>query len=127
MPELVRMLSDFEEVLAGYRALVERTHAAFLVVLFPVRVQVSERDWKLLYRATGLDPAGFDLERPNRSILRFCADRRMDCLDLLPAFREAQRAGRGPLFRALGDMHFNDQGQAVAAAAIARHPSVGGR
>jgi hypothetical protein len=51
----------------------------------------------------------------------------MDCLDLLPAFREAQRAGRGPLFRALGDMHFNDQGQAVAASAIARHPSVGGR
>jgi len=121
MYEVSVMHDDFEEVLAGFDALVRRSGSRLLVVLFPLRFQVSERDWRLLVRSTGLDPERFDLAAPNRRIREFCAEQGIACLDLLPAFRAAERSGRGPLYRPRGDMHFNDAGQALAAEAIADH------
>jgi hypothetical protein len=124
MPEIEQMYRDFENTLAGLHALALREEARLFVVLFPVRAQVSERDWRLLVRRFGLDSDRFDLEYPGRRILDFCRARGIACLDALLALREAERAAQGPLYRPRGDMHLSDRGQEVTARAIASWLSV---
>lgn len=119
MREAAEMFADFEEVLTGLKDLVERHGSRLLVVLFPTRMQVSAKDWRLLTRAYSLDPARFDLNYPDRRIVEHCGRSGIDCLDLLPAFRAADAGGR--LYRSRGDMHLNERAQALAAREIARH------
>jgi hypothetical protein len=121
MDEIAEMHADLDAVLNGLAAEVARHGSRLAVVLFPVRIQVSERDWWLLQRASSLDSARFDLDAPNRRILASCRRGGLDCLDLLPAFRAAHARGEGPFFRPRGDMHFNAAGQAFGAARIADH------
>jgi hypothetical protein len=115
------MFADIEEVLLGLDRAVNVRGGRLVVVLFPVRLQVSAEDWSLLVRAYSLDSAKFDRDYPNRRLLDFCRMSDIDCLDLTPAFREAHSGNGRPLYRARGDMHFNDAGQALAAAEIAKH------
>jgi hypothetical protein len=126
--EGAEMFADFEAVLDGFARLVARRGSRLVVVLFPTRFQVSEADWRLLWRAYSLDPARFDLDAPNRRIADYCRRLRIDCLDLLAAFRAAEPGGA--LYRSRGDMHLNESGQALAAREIARHlraPTAKGR
>jgi hypothetical protein len=86
-----------------------------LVAVFPQRFQASDADWRATAFEYGLDPAAFDLELPNRRVAAACARARLDCLDLLPAFR----AESAPAYLPHGDMHWNAKGHAVAARALA--------
>jgi len=121
MKEGAKMFADFEDVLSGFNDLVTQHASRLFVVLFPERVQVSPKDWKLLIRAYSLDRTKFDLNYPNRRILDFCGKSGIACLDLLPLLREAEQRGDGPLYRSRGDMHLNETGQALAAQEIAKH------
>jgi len=121
MKAIEGMYSDFEEVLSGFHRLAGRHGSELLVVLFPVRIQVSKKDWKLLRRAYSLDERKFDLTYPNRRIVDFCKKEGISCLDLLPSFNEAAGRGRSSFYRPRGDMHFNELGQALAAEKIGKY------
>jgi hypothetical protein len=75
-----------------------------------------------MIRRHGLDPAGYDLDLPQKLIRRYCQESGIVCVDLLPAFRE-QGAGGG-LYR-YRDTHYAPEGNALAAreagAAIREH------
>jgi hypothetical protein len=118
MPEVETWFRDLESVLAGFRAEVADAGSKLLVVVFPVRIQVDARDWKLIERAYALREDAFDLEYPNRRIAANCAGEGIELLDLTAVFRERLEAGEGPLYRPRGDMHFNEAGQRLAAEAI---------
>ena len=114
------MYEEFEEILLGVRDVVKRSEAELLVVLFPVRIQVSEDDWGRLVSAYSLDESRFDLDYPNRRILAFCEAHDIFCLDLLTRFKAAWRDDQATLYQPRGDMHFNDEGQRLAAEEIAK-------
>lgn len=97
-------------------------HVPVLFALFPQRFQTSAGEWQATLRRWGLAPSAFDASLPNRRILAGCAERGLDCLDLLPAFRS--ECGAGPCYLGLGDMHWNARGHAVAAHALAARISV---
>jgi SGNH hydrolase-like domain, acetyltransferase AlgX len=95
----------------------KRNGAGLTVVILPQRFQMTEREWSATLFAYGLDPAAFDINAPNSRLLSGCATRHLDCVDLLPALREA--AQTDVLYQRAGDMHWNRRGQAVAAGVLA--------
>jgi hypothetical protein len=62
----------------------------------------------------GVARSALDLELPQRRLVRFCAERRVPCLDLLPRFTGAADT------YAPCDTHWNARGNHLAAAEIAR-------
>jgi hypothetical protein len=117
MPEIENMLHDFEEVLSGFRQRVEANGGKFLVVLFPIRIQVSQRDWSLFTKFNFLTQSKFDLYYPNRRIINYCMNKNITIIDLTSEFIKSRNKH---LYRANGDMHFNEAGQELAARVIAK-------
>lgn len=103
------------DAMLGYVArmqeLAEARGRQLLVVIFPNRIQVENRE--------ALTSAVFDAARPDQQILAFCAERGLACLDLLPVLQAAWEArGEGLYFPV--DRHLTPAGTRIAAAAIAR-------
>lgn len=121
MPEIQKMYRDVGEMLAGMHRAVAADGRAFLVLLFPVRIQVAQRDWDLLARFYSLDCNQFDLRKPNRHIITFCEQQNMECLDSLPILYRWNEEHGEPVYRTRGDMHFNERGQQVVAEYLAAY------
>lgn len=102
--------------LAALRTRCDSAGLRLVVALFPQRFQVSAEEWPATLWERGLDPKAFDPEAPNRVLLEGCRGRGLDCVDLLPPLR---RSCDRPCYLPRGDMHWNERGHAVAAAAIA--------
>ena len=99
-------------------AVCRRNDAAFVAVLLPQRFQLTEGEWDRTSFKFGLDQKAFDLSGPNRRVMLWCAEEGVNCLDLLPAFRDA----RGENYSlSMGDMHWNSEGHRLAAYALAAH------
>lgn len=121
MPEIQGVYQDMDEMLTGMYRAVTTEGATFLVVFFPVRIQVAQKDWDLLSRFDALDRDKFDLQKPNRHVLALCKHQGIECLDSLPALRQWYEAHGEPVYRTRGDMHFNEIGQRVVAEHIAAY------
>jgi len=121
MPEIRGVYQDMDEMLTGMHQAVTTEGATFLVVLFPVRIQVAQKDWDLLARFYALDPDQFDLQKPNRHVLALCERQGIECLDSLPALRQWYGTHGEPVYRTRGDMHFNEIGQRVVAEHLAAY------
>lgn len=115
MPEIEHKFDDFETELSGFSKQITAHNSSLLVVLFPVRIQVSEKDWGLLTKYYSLRKEKFDLNYPNQRIAQFCKSRAINCLDLVQPFRVFVQQSKQYLFRSRGDMHFNEKGQALTA------------
>jgi hypothetical protein len=119
MPGIDAIYADFEETLAGFADTAARNGSRLAVVLFPVRIQLHGKDWELLRRFYRLRDEKFDLEYPDRRLLAFCRSHDILCTDALPALKAAAREHPwSHLYRARGDMHFNERGQEVVAAGL---------
>jgi hypothetical protein len=115
LPEVDHWFREFHEIIVGMKKRVAANGSDFLLVLFPTRCQVDDRDWQALTRFYCLDASKFDLDYPNRRILEFCQQDQISCLDLTPRFRDVIRERGDRLYMGRGDMHFNVRGQALAA------------
>jgi hypothetical protein len=82
-------------------------------VLIPDEFQVNLEVLTAAVRDAGVDRAEVDLERPQRRLKAFCADRGVPCLDLLDAFWGM------PDTYAARDTHWNVRGNRLAAARLA--------
>lgn len=93
---------------------VELAGAKLHVVYVPAMVQIEEANWhrkKELNQLVG----EYDLARPNRQLATLAARHGLSYLDLHPVFR--RHSGQRRLY--FRDSHWNKNGHAVAAAAIA--------
>lgn len=81
----------------------------FAVAAIPYVDQVREED---------LQGPGYDLRYPQFHVERFCEERSLPYLDMLPAFRKAFREA-GPSFYCATDPHFNNEGHALAGRLLA--------
>lgn len=82
-----RCLDDLDGLLADCRG----HQAPAVFVLIPDQGQADPQARQDVFRSGVLDPARFDLDRPQRRFMAFCDERGVPCLDLLPAF--CDRAG----------------------------------
>lgn len=82
-----------------------------VVVLYPGPYQYEPGYWGYVLDECGCEPAQYDLDKPNRRMREFCAERGLLCVDLLPRFREATAEG----VRLYRDVHFNPAGHELAA------------
>jgi hypothetical protein len=108
-----------ERLVADTRDEARSQGAGFLLVAFPAGVQVHANGRKLSPGWQGWERVpGVALDRPERRLTRLCAERGIEFLPLLPAFRkEVDRSGRPLHIEWVG--HLNSAGHAVAARLIA--------
>lgn len=106
------------EVLDELRLAVENAGADYVVVLHPDQFQVEEDLRRRISEAYDLNiEAGYDLDLPQKEILRHCRTHQIRCLDLLPRFREVGAEGGLYLAR---NTHYGPPGNRLAAELITR-------
>lgn len=98
------------------RAEVERSGAAFAVVLMPAREMVAPSTLANASLLFGLDPKAYDLDRPRRAMRNFLLAENIPFLDLLPEM-QAKAVQGVPLFFGW-DVHMTENGHAEIAPAL---------
>ncbi|MEM7308676.1 MAG: hypothetical protein AAF682_18480 [Planctomycetota bacterium] len=91
--------------------------APLAVALLPHPLQYDPAGLVAIQRDCGLDPAAYDLDKPNTELTAHAQETGYPLLDLTPHFRE--RVATAPGERLYFDIHFNEQGHLLAAEAIA--------
>jgi len=108
--EITRAYQRLFTLLQAYKGFCKARGITFIVTLFPQRFQVQQGDWKETVEAYGLDESCFDTMLPNKIIMEFCRENRINCIDPTLQMREVyQRTGRS-LYLPRGDMHWNKFG-----------------
>jgi len=87
----------------------------FVVVLAPDELPVNLLLRHQLMRRYGMNPGGYDFERPQRVLMEYLQSQRIKGLDLLSDFVEAAKV-RTLYLR--NDSHWNKGGNALAAQEI---------
>jgi hypothetical protein len=100
------LLADIEE-------LAEAHDVPSLFVLIPAPFQIDPDDLARYVQGYGIDPAGVDLEQPNRHLLEAMRTQGLNVMDLLPAFRDAHEGGTR-LYGSV-DQHFTIEGNRLFA------------
>jgi hypothetical protein len=95
---------------------VEADGARFVLVVFPTRFQVDDALWALQAARIGVDPAEFDLRRPQEKLGEWAARTGATTIDLLDDFR-ARNVSNTFYFSI--DAHWNPAGHHLAAEKIA--------
>ncbi len=90
---------------------VERSGAEFLMMIIPAEFQVDPEVARAAADLLEMPLSDFDLDRPQRLVTEFCKKTGIECIDLLPAFREA--GIRRKLYRKQ-NTHWNVEGNALA-------------
>jgi lysophospholipase L1-like esterase len=113
-------LATQEELLAFKRVTAELGIRLILGLVPSVQSVVRETfDASLAYSTFDVDD--FDLEKPYRLLQEFARTHDIEVVSPLPEFRRAHARGQRLYFR--NDMHFNQDGHALFARAIAEHMS----
>jgi len=73
--------------------LTEANNSTLVVVIIPVREQVHKEDWERRKMEYGLNEKDFDLEKPQKKLIRFCEENNISYIDLLPKFKEKAMNG----------------------------------
>ncbi|MFM7144197.1 MAG: hypothetical protein ACKO2K_20020 [Alphaproteobacteria bacterium] len=115
-PSNATMRRRFDVALAAVERLHEALGKRLLVLVLPDQVQVDDALWEQV-RGARSDGARLDRDLPQREIARFCAERSIDCVDVLAAMRAAERGGRTYHLR---DTHPNARGNEVIGRELAR-------
>lgn len=100
----------------GMKEYLECRNIPFWVVITPDRMQVQKEIWKSIVNKYGIDSNNYDLEMPNNLISARFRERGIDCIDLLPVFRDVVN-DVGNLYY-YHDNHFNRTGHRVTAEAV---------
>jgi hypothetical protein len=90
-----------------------------LVVIFPQRFQVQDRDWHKTVEVYGLREECFDRDLPNREIMQFCSRNGINCLDPTQQMRAMHEGSRKSLYLPNHDMHWNARGHEALAEVLA--------
>ena len=94
------------------------TGARFVILIIPDEYQVNDTLMRRVARFSGRSEDDFDLTAPQRRLMAFCTDRGIECIDLLPTFRQ-EDGGRHFYLRR--DTHWNRAGHMVAGSELGAH------
>ncbi|MEM7306444.1 MAG: hypothetical protein AAF682_07235 [Planctomycetota bacterium] len=111
-----RFLEPAVEVLSALQAEVEAGGAELLVMVIPDEYQIDPELARSVAKRMKRPLSDFDLQRPQRELIRALEERGVRTLDLLPDLREASQ--QEPVY-ALRNTHWNQVGSRVAAERLA--------
>lgn len=119
-PEWEKAWEITKALLLAIRKEASRTNADFLLVLINYDVLVHDDLWQEALRThPSMRVVGWDLGKANRILNEFCDLHQIECLDLLPTFRdEASRTGERLYLPEEG--HWNRRGHELATRSIYR-------
>jgi len=123
IPAVARGWTMTLAVISELKRSVEGAGARFEVVLFPTRYQVDDALWSAHCEKAGLDPAKFDLRKPQKIFSDWTKRFDVDVLDLLGDFR-ARNSGNS-FYHAI-EAHMNPAGHALAGQLIVNRLVEGG-
>ena len=107
--------TQVQVLLSEIHAICRRRSIPLLVVMFPHSIQVNETHFDFFRRLTfQMDERTLTSARPQELMRKFCAEREIPLLDLLPAFRE--RADEELYLEK--DDHLNEEGNGLAVQSI---------
>jgi hypothetical protein len=107
-----------ERLLRELREAVEEDGARLALLLVAAREQVYPETWREIVNAyPAMQRLGWDLDEPERRVLRWCVENGVACVPLSEAFR-ARRSG--PPLHYRRDGHWTADGHALAAEATVR-------
>jgi len=119
-PEEVRIAYEqLFQTLSAFSRFSKSRDLPLLVVIFPQRFQVQDRDWHKTVEVYGLREECFDRGLPNREIVQFCRKNGIDCLDPTPPMRATHEGSRKSLYLPNNDMHWNARGHEALAEVLA--------
>ncbi|MBI3447417.1 MAG: SGNH/GDSL hydrolase family protein [Acidobacteria bacterium] len=104
-------------LLSAMKHHVEAGGARFVLVVFPSRFQVDDALWRAQAARIGVDPATFDLGKPQRLLAEWGKSTGTPVIDLLDEFR---RRNVSNTFYLKTDAHWNPLGHQLAAETIAK-------
>jgi hypothetical protein len=107
------MYNNMEFTLKHFHRAAQKNNARFLVVFLPIPIQTQAYAWNRLLKFYSLNPEKFDLRKPNKWLKRFCNDEGIDCFDVTDSMQNQFNSTGRSLYRSRGDMHYNDEGQAL--------------
>ena len=93
--------------------------ARVLAVVLPSLIQVDSHRWRAAFERFGVDPRGYDRERPNRLIRAMFGRYGIPAVDLTPSFAAAIRRGKRIYYSI--DQHLTPAGYLLAAEGVAEN------
>ncbi len=115
IPLVNKSFKTLEKIILDIKAMTDSKKTKLLIAIFPQRFQINSEEWEAVSYAYGLNEKLFDLNKPNHKIKEFCLKNSINCLDIADNFKKAPNIS---YFLPNGDMHWNSEGQKVAASAI---------
>jgi hypothetical protein len=120
-PELETAWRVTELLLRQLRDEVSESGARFYVALIPglesMDPAMFRASWK---RYPGIEQFEFDLDGPRQRLLAYCAQEKIEAVDLAADFTEHLRTHPASELYFKFDLHFSEEGHRVAGEAIAR-------
>jgi len=109
--ENIRAWEKVKDLLAEIHDVCKYLEAQLAIVTFPRSIQINESHFKFYEDLTfNIDKRTLESVKPQRLLMEFCADRRIPCLDLLPAFKARKKEE----FYREKDDHLNEKGNRLA-------------
>ena len=95
------------------RDLLKEKKIQFMVAAYPDNLQIEESLRQVIFNHYDLDPAQYQLDRPQNLLWKFCQEHQIEFYDLLPTFQALQQQGQRPYL--INDSHWNEIGNQLAA------------
>ncbi|MCL4303774.1 MAG: hypothetical protein KJ077_49280 [Anaerolineae bacterium] len=108
----VREEFAISNLLAMHNLLKEKS-IPFMLVAYPDNFQIEESLRQVVFNHYQLNPAQFQLDRPQRLLWEFCQENQIEFYDMLPTFQAGQQQGQRLYL--VNDSHWNDAGNQLAA------------
>jgi len=109
--ENMRAWEKVKDLLAEIHDICKYLNAQFIIVIFPRSIQINKSHFEFYKKLTfNIDERTLESVKPQRLLMDFCTDRRIPCLDLLPAFK----APKNEEFYREKDDHLNEKGNRLA-------------
>lgn len=109
------LLEPMAAALDRIHAWARARNARLAVIVIPRSWQLDPQELAAMTDALDIDPANLDLDQPQRFLARWGAERSVEVIDLLPAFRRAAAADPDLRLYHTPDAHWTAAGHALAA------------
>jgi hypothetical protein len=114
MIERVKIVEDaWSRFFWSLSEIADRCHEwkiALVVVIIPLRFQVSPKDWDATATCYGLKKGAFDLRLPNKRIGDFCRNKRVNVIDACDRLSRLMKADMEKFYLPDGEAHWNEEG-----------------